>query len=682
MDETIGGINQLTINNLYNVLSKIYTPKNLLILDKSLTPLVNYLTSFTKLKQYGRFESSLLFDDEKLNDDIGFLREYSGLIILIEPTNSNLARLADIILGSSGIKSMGRNLKINVIVKDLNKSFLYLLNQRFDGHLNSIDDILLQEKYTSLTKLITMSGLKIFNWQTFPIFNNDILHLNEDFQDYFEDPIKTVNHLSNAFIKLLLLGHDENNGHNLPNFKLKNIYGKGNTSNLLIDLIEKVKLPEFLSNNLNPLEIEFYNSKLISNTDLIVIERNLDWSSVLLDQLNYQGLIDDLFEISFNQIKNLPQPDEESINPNLNDDELYPHLQHFNFSAIGSKLNKLAKSIQSQQQQLKGNDSFNLTEIKKIVDNLGNITQQQDLIKKHTLISELILSIINEDDSFLQFQNELFELDYKYQLLQIRNFLLQNGKFENIITSIILLSITQDGIKQKDFDSLLQEIHDNYGLEFVLAVQKLSTYNLIRILNDGDSFLGFGKKETVINFDQNSDKLGITGGCDVYKSNYTLIDKFWNLHPIDEGDTISGEELIETYSNPSFTLPSNTVPLLYRLIESLYFRDFLKYKAVGNLKNRPNWDNLGVDSMFYGETVDRNIDDKLDLREKRNERNQRYSKRQEYIIVIFIGGITQGEISCLQYLQQKFKKNLINKKIIVLTNGIVNKRKLIEFAIK
>lgn len=126
------------------------------------------------------------------------------------------------------------------------------------------------------------------------------------------------------------------------------------------------------------------------------------------------------------------------------------------------------------------------------------------------------------------------------------------------------------------------------------------------------------------------------------------MNKFWNLHPYEDdnsGAELSKQQqqdltnLVQIYLNPSFTLPGNTVPLTFRIIESLYFRDFLKYKPVNNVKSRPNWDNLGLNTMIAGKSVDMNLEDVND-------------DKLKYLIVVFIGGITRSELTCLKYLEE------------------------------
>ena len=48
--------NDKTLENLINQISKIYSSNNLLVLDAVLSPLINSLTNFTKLKELGKFQ--------------------------------------------------------------------------------------------------------------------------------------------------------------------------------------------------------------------------------------------------------------------------------------------------------------------------------------------------------------------------------------------------------------------------------------------------------------------------------------------------------------------------------------------------------------------------------------------------------------------------------------------------
>ncbi|ODV76626.1 Sec1-like protein [Suhomyces tanzawaensis NRRL Y-17324] len=663
--------NTQTLESLTATLARVLTSNNLLVLDRLLSPLINHLTSFLNLKQSGKF-NNLIWLDEPQQTEV--FDSFNGLIVLLQESPSNLALLAQL------YNTVPKSLKIHLIVSDLSKSFLYQLNDTLAGNLNFRSLLHFQQSQISLT-----TRIKAYSWKTFPIEDEFVLfsdlQLDAHIDHYLDEPLKQVNELASALIQVMFPS-DTSFKH-----KLRNIYGKGDHAKLFIDLLNDHKIPEYLNASLNPLELEFYRTKFASNTDLVVLERNLDYTSVLFNQLNYHGLINDLFGMEFTQIVNIPEDvEDEKISKNLKDDVLYNNtLKHLNFSSSGLKLSKLAKYVQ-QQFKLKDNKSDDLDDIKKIVSSLGSLTLKQDLIKKHTMISEAIISKINaEYEEYLVFQNDLFENDYKSHLASIKHFIDSNFDQQLIFSSLILVSIVNNGIKERDFEWILQDCMDLFGLETALALEKLITYKLIRLLHEssGDFFSNLGITSAPEEVEK-PNTVGITAGQDVYSSNYALIDKYWNLHPIDEdiapanGDDEEDVSLIDSYQNPSFTLPSNTVPILYRLVEALYFRDFLKYKPTNNLKKRPNWENLQTD-MFGGATVDINVDDRSDIRGKRVNGTEAQPRGSEYLVIVLLGGITRAEITCFKYLQQKLDRHNKRKKLVVLTSGIVNNRSMLEF---
>ena len=75
--------NNLTLQNLLDQFSKIYTSNNLLVLDPVLSPLINFLTTFTKLKEHGKFQNILWLNNELLEVSSGVLTKYASLIVVI-----------------------------------------------------------------------------------------------------------------------------------------------------------------------------------------------------------------------------------------------------------------------------------------------------------------------------------------------------------------------------------------------------------------------------------------------------------------------------------------------------------------------------------------------------------------------------------------------------------------------
>ncbi|KAI5968861.1 VPS33 [Candida margitis] len=663
--------NDTTLEHLLAQLNKIYSTSNLLVLDPILSPLINSLTTFSIIKEHGHCQNVAWLNEDLMGLPSSVLSKYSSLIVLLPESEANLTKLEKYI---RHMQRENHGLKFNIIIKDLSKSFLYQVNKVFNGIFDFEKILAFSEP---LKPISITSKIKVFNWNTEPLYTDGILITEisqySGLDDYFSRPLKQISHLTNAVLKVLFMGINENNHQHL--FKLRNIYGKGNHSDLLIKTLLHAQIPSYLNEHMTPPEIEFYEDKLHSNTDLVVIERNLDIMPVLFSQLTYHGIIDDLFEIKFETIVNLKG----DVSKNLSNDELYNQdLKHLNFSAIGSRLNKMAKLIQQKFKDSGNSGDTNIDDMKNLVSNLGSLTLQQDLIKKHTVIGEAVLhKINNEYEKFLTLQNDIFEMDYKLQMSNLRSFINSNYQIEFIWPTILLIGYINDGIPSKDLEKISTDLQDNYGLNAAIAFEKLVDLKLIRVINDSsnDFLTSLGltnqkKHHSIGPLHEDDSDVAITGGKDVLKSNYTLVNKFWNLHPYEDDDLAEtsttkqdSTNLVQQYPNPSFTLPGNTVPLTFRIIESLYFRDFLKYKPVNNVKSRPNWDNLGLNTMLAGKSVDMNMDNVND-------------DKSRYLIIVFIGGITRSEMTCLKYLEERLKARGTPKEIIVISNGIINSHNL------
>lgn len=685
MPEWAAALNEATKTGLLLAVSRVYTSNNLCIIPQGLSSLLNFLTPFLELKTAGRFDKTVWLETLAASDVELFVDEYDGLIFIVDPESpeqflSLLPKLEPL------------SKKITLVVKDLTRTFYYELAKVVRG---SADEFGAAAKVDVAQPVIRLSPYcRVSTWQTNPILLEDFVFSINMPQGglwlYFENPLVQVSQLADAVVKIL----DFSTDHEL--LKFKNAFSNGDHASLLLNTVLNDKLPLYLASTLTSSERYWYENQLSGNTDFVVLERNADYFPLLLDHLNYLGLLDDVFGTK-DEFSNVLASGEK-----LND-ELYSSIRDLNFGSIGVKLNKLARYIQLQYEH--SDRLQDLKEIKELVKLLGNLTSKQELVRKHTALSERVLGIIRNDTSsgtkhdlrerWLALQNDVFDLDYKQQLAKLHALLAQKATLSIVTNYILLVSIINDGLKPKDLEAVEREVHSCYGLEGTYVLQKAKRLHMLKTNNKSTDFFGaftFGGKteiettttstaspsknkkspDTDISYD-NIDLLGVTAGQDVYKSTYTLISKFWNLHPLDEeAEEEPVIESVDDYPHPLFAFPAATVPLTSRLIEALYFRDFLKYKPVNKTTPRPNWDLLNLDTMIEGRTVDRNICDPvtsflsaatMDL-------------RPQYVFVVLVGGITRGEISVLRHLQGKLRRQ--NKHLFVLTSGLVSNRRLME----
>lgn len=688
IQELGSSINQRTKSNLIQALDRVHQSNNLCVIPRSLSSLLNYLAPFLELKKAGNFDKTAWLDTlAESSDPLLLISAADGLIVLVDGVLDSMEALA-----TFWPKVQAQNIKTTFVVKDLSRSVHLRIAQLVTG-----SDTLAQFEATSnidvsLPVIRLSPYCRISTWKTLPIcIDNFVFSIDMPLGgllSYLENPMPQISQLSDSLVDLIDVSSD------LDLLKFKNAFANGDHASLLLNVVLNDKLPLYLATNYSPSERYCYENQISGNTDLVVIERNNDYFPLLLDHLNYQGILDDVFGTK-DELNNVLETGQ------LLNDDLYNSLKDLNFGSIGVKLNKLARYIQLQFEN--SGKTSDLKEIKQLVQNLGDLSSKQELVRKHTALSELVLDALKNDKSadtkydlrerWLALQNDIFDLDYKQQMFKLYSLLDQKASLDIAATLVMVISIINDGLKPKDLEAVEAAIHQCYGLEGILVMRRARDMKLLKVNNKSTDFFGaftFGgkteiettttstaspstkknvlEKETAYD---NIDLLGVTGGQDVYKSTYTLISKFWNLHPMEEeGEQDPVIETVADYPHPSFAFASATVPLTTRLVEALYFRDFFKYKPVNKTTPRPNWDLLNLDTMIQGQTVDKNLCDTrtsflspmtMDL-------------RPEFVVVVFIGGITRGEISVLRYLQSKLEK--LNKHLLVLTSGLVNNRKL------
>lgn len=595
-------INPTVINSLLEIFDKIFTDGHLLVFDNKLSSLINYLIPFQQFKARGKFDKMVWVNDAS-NE---LLLQHQNIVVLLD--NDTKFKIPD-------------HCRVVLIVRNLTKTRLYDINKDLSLNL-SFTDILNRQ-----SNEIRAKHIKVFNWRVNGIVvEENIISLQDEqtVDRYFKEPLYCINDINHCIINLI-----EKFG-----IKINNVYSIGVNSNLLYKLFN-IKLDEYLNGNMNNLQQEFYLNNLKGTHDLVIMERGIDLLPLVMNQLSYIGLIDDLVGISIDLIQLDNQP------PKLHD-ELFDNLKWLNFSLIGSKLNKLAKLLKNQYNS--NVTDLDLEEIKKLVKNLSDLNKQQDLVKKHTTISEYLLNKIkqsgdnkyNEYELFLNFENDVFQMTYKSQILQLERFLTMNLKEDIIINSLVIVSLINNGIKTKDLDDLKQSMVENYGIQIIWKVENLLKYKLLK-LSDVESII------------QNEEE-GL-GNIDIHNNNYTLLNKFWDLHPEEKTESIDS---ISDYESPNFSLPSNTIPLIIRLIESLYTRQFLVYKPINKITKQPSWENLDLKKMFKGPI---------------NETKTAHITNQT--LLVYLGGITWSEISCIKYLNEKFKAKGINNEFFIITNGII-----------
>jgi hypothetical protein len=364
-------------------------------------------------------------------------------------------------------------------------------------------------------------------------------------------------------------------------------------------------------------EKKFNTNNEMKTMACFIFDRSVDMITPLCSNHTYEALINDDFDINFNSIKVSPKilekdSDKEFIKIDLSrKDQTYSMIKNYNFSKIGKFLNERLKEQNSILSEGKQKKD-NILDLKKDVDKLEKIPKEYESTQNHINLTYYIS---------------------KKQKLPIYKYYL------NYEQSLLVGDIPN---KFNEF------IEDEIG-------KKADKYNILRliclesIINGGISYEIYEsiKKDflNVYGYDEiflwnNLEKMNI---LKVYDSNYfyTLINTELKLI-YDEVNIIEPDDSSYSYSG--------YCPILIRLIEQAFNEGWKK--------------NIDIINKIPGEND--YPDDESEVIEDKKE--------IKYFLVVFIGGITYGELASIRYL------NSVNKykKIIVLTTSMINSKNIFD----
>jgi hypothetical protein len=380
----------------------------------------------------------------------------------------------------------------------------------------------------------------------------------------------------------------------------------------------------FLAEKLNKtlLREEEISSSIDKNNDpgtfcCFIFDRVVDMITPFCTQFVYEGLIDDYFGINFNSIKVNPKVLEKQsqidfIKLDLSRNEkFYTKIKDYNFIEVKSFLPRRLKEHNKILE-----DSKNL---KMDLDNLqDNITKMKDVKdERPSLINHINLADyiskkqkLPKEKLYLNIEQTLLIGDTPSTFYEfIQDELAKKSEIYNLLRIICLESIINGGIKNKIFEQLRKDIINIYGFQEIFLLRNLEKMNILRN-NDGSN-----------NF-------------------YNILNK--NLKLINES--------VDIYKpNDSSYVYSGYCPIFIRLIEKALTKGWNSIKDVLN-KTPGDFDYPKDEKLI----IDNN------------------SKDKKFILLIFIGGITYGELAAIRYLNQ----NLGDKKFIILTTSIINNKKI------
>jgi len=421
---------------------------------------------------------------------------------------------------------------------------------------------------------------------------------------------------------------------------------------------------------------------------LIVIDRDVDFATVFLTQLTYEGLIDEFVGIKHNKAEvdssilgpgsqsrpvqagaasiSTPATTRQSLKQTIqldSTDTLYSQLRSSNFALVGPTLNKIARRLESDYE---GRHTANdINSLREFVNKLPGFQNEHKSLAIHTNLADELTKYTRSEifNRELEVQQNIAAgTDPIYQHDTIEELISRDVQLPNILRLLCLESTISGGLRAKDLDTFKRQILHAYGYQHLLTLDRLEKMELLQSRTSASALLlpvGGGGTNT-------------TGT----KTNYAHLRKELHLI-IDEYNEQDPEDISYTYSGYA--------PLSIRLIQCILQKSYLQHFHKSPLPLTPSstgW--AGFEDILKsakGPTF--NIAQKpSDERASKAKTALAGTQATKYIFVMFLGGITMAEVAALRFIGRKLGEGGQRRKIMICTTGIVSGRSVMEGVIE
>lgn len=468
------------------------------------------------------------------------------------------------------------------------------------------------------------------------------------------------------------------------------ILGKGDNAKRLADLLQRMRNEEDVNAAADPTHTHLTSfgltpSSLIEN--LIIVDRDVDFPTVLSHQLTYEGLLDEAFGITNNNTEvdssilggappAAPQQQNASTTTPTaatkrkvvldSSDKLYPDLRDANFATVGPALNRIARRLASDSESMHNKDQT-VAALKNIVQKLPSYQAESTSLKIHTSLAEEILKLTRSEafGRMLEVQQNLLAGTDPSSLHEnIEELIARDTPLPTVLRLLCLESCLSNGIRQRDLDTFKRHILQAYGYQHALTLSSLEKMSL---LTPRESHRGY------------LNPISATAGQSA--TDWTSIRKSLQLWT---------DDVHESDPNDIAYVFSGYAPLSVRLVQCIlqksYLQQLVNPKApagsVPSSGSPAGWKGFEDPlSRIKGATVD--VSQKGSDADASHARKTLRGSREgpRISIVFFLGGVTYAEVAALRFVSEQLEKSS-GRKIIIATTGLLNGKKAVDVAIE
>jgi hypothetical protein len=410
---------------------------------------------------------------------------------------------------------------------------------------------------------------------------------------------------------------------------------------------------------------------------LIIIDRGVDFPTVLLTQLTYEGLIDEEYGINSNQVEidssiagapplQVSQASSSSAAPQTSSlkrkiildgsDALYGTLRDVNCAVVGPILNKVARRLQTTYDN-RNTSSKSVNELREFVAKLPGYQAEHASLKLHTNLAEDIIKKTRSEifTRLLEVQQNIAAgADPTTQHDNIEELIARNVPLPKVLRLLCLESTMSEGLRQRDLENFKRAVVQGYGHQHLLTLSALEKMGLLEPRLGGPFSSGGAQTGTI--------------------TNYTLVRK--NLHLIfDEVNEAEPDDIAYVFSGYS--------PLSVRLVQCILQKHYLlsltaprgatnQGTAASNASTgwKPFED---IIKQVRGATFDEaQTGEEKAVRARQMLNGSGHGDVGKTVIVFFLGGVSRAEIAALRFVAKQLRDEGRARRLLICTTNIIN----------
>ncbi|XP_061742934.1 vacuolar protein sorting-associated protein 33B isoform X1 [Nerophis ophidion] len=379
---------------------------------------------------------------------------------------------------------------------------------------------------------------------------------------------------------------------------------------------------------------------------VFLIDRDVDFVTPLCSQVVYEGLVDDIFRIKCGCVDfGSDGSSDKSVKVMLNaEDKVFNEIRNEHFSNVFGFLSQKARNLQRAYDKRQGMD---IQQMKTFVsEELKGLKQEHRLLSLHISASESIMKKKTKQDfqELLKYEHSLLEgFDIRECISFIEEHINSQVSMIESLRLLCLLSLTENGLLQKDYRSFKTQYLQSYGTEHLLTFATLKQMGLLVEQQQGETLTVMENQVGKLVNNKTAGKLTDAFSSLAKKSHFRALSRKLNLVPKSDEDYD-----LRVPRDMAYIFSGAYVPLSCKLIEQVLERDgWTGLEEVVRLLN-------GNEFVVTGN-------------------NGATKEAQRVILVMFLGGCTFSEISALRFLGRER-----GYRFIVVTTAITNSSRMLE----